>query len=132
MGDGLIVAVPQFLAVPNRYPITQESVSQIIAQCVCFYGFGGGWWFICRLRQAVVQRVFRQHPVKILTGKIFIKEGKGRIVKPYCLRAKSDDFILLCAKVDGIPQGQPVLLGRFRRRIQFIIGGFQRSSQRSL
>ncbi len=49
MGDGLIVAVPQFLAVPNRYPITQESVSQIIAQCVCFYGFGGGWWFMSQL-----------------------------------------------------------------------------------
>ena len=79
----------------------------------------------------VVQRIFRQHFVKFRALHLFVDERKRRVVQPHSLFIKGNQGILLRTEINCIAQRKAVFFLRRGRRVQLIIGGFQRCGQRA-
>ena len=91
-----------------------------------FFGVSHKCRVLRHLKQSVVQRVLRQQTVEFLTGQLLIENRKGRVIEPDGLLIIGQQLILLRPQVHRVAQGQAVFLFWRGRRIQFLLGGFQR------
>ena len=126
MGDGLIVAVFFFQAVPNSQAVAQMPIAQVILRGINL------WLGVHHLQKMVIQRVLRQQAVKLVAGQFLVDDGKRRVKEPDGLLIKGQQLILLRTEMHRIAQGKAVLFLRLGRRVQFIVGRLHRRGQRAV
>ena len=88
-----------------------------------FFGVSHRCRILRHLKKPVVQRVLRQQAVKFLTGQFLIENGKCRVIEPDGLLIIGQQLILLRPQIHRVTQGKAAFLFR---RVQLVIGGFQR------
>ncbi len=71
MGDGLIVAVFFFQAVPNSQAVAQMPIAQVILRGINL------WLGVHHLQKMVIQRVLRQQAVKLVAGSSLLMMGNA-------------------------------------------------------
>ena len=94
MSNVLIVPIDLHGTVPNGQTVTEVAHSDVILDRL-FFGL-----FISDL-QMVIQRVLLHLAVEFNSRHFLVENRKLRIIEHYTLIIKGQDFILVCAEIDG-------------------------------
>ena len=74
------------------------------------------------MHQPVIQRIFFEPVIKLLTRQLLVKQRKLRIEEDDLLLIKRQKFVFLCADIDRVTKMIAVFLPELRWRVQLIKG----------
>ena len=94
MGNVLIVPIDLHGTVPNGQSVAEIAHPDVILDRLFF------WLFISDL-QMVIQRVLLHLAVELSSRHFLVEKRKLRIIEHHTLIIKRQDFILVCAEIDG-------------------------------
>ena len=103
MGNVLIISIDFYGTVPNSQTVTEIAHSDVILDRL-FFGL-----FFSDL-QMVIQRVLLHLAVEFSSRHFLVEKRKLRIIEHHTLVIKGQDFIFVCAEIDGAAEMVLILL----------------------
>ena len=94
MGDGLIVPIDLHGTVPNGQSVAEIAHPDVELNRLFFGLFNSDL-------QMVIHRVFLHLTVELGSFHLFVEKRKLRIIEHHTLVIKGQDFIFVCAEIDG-------------------------------